>query len=247
MRIKRVAAVAAVGALPGARPGRLRRRRRRARAPVPAASPSPPAAPWRSCNKAPEDQGRHQVRPAGLRPEGPVRQAGGLRRRDRQDHRQGARHPRRQDRVGRDALEVREDVIEQGTVDLVVGDLHDQRQAQGADRLRRPVLRWPARTSWSRRTTPPSPGRTRFKDGTKKVCSVTGSTPAEEIKKYLKDVGTQLVLFDTYAKCVDAAQERPGRRRHHRQRDPARLRRRGRGVVQAGRRATSPRSRTASA
>ncbi len=85
-----------------------------------------------------------------------------------------------------------------------------------------------------------------FKDGTKKVCSVTGSTPAEEIKKYVKDVGTQLVLFDTYDKCRDALQEQAGRRRHHRQRDPARLHRQGRGVLQAGRRATSPRSRTAS-
>ena len=43
-----------------------------------------------------------------------------------------------------------------------------------------------------------------FKDGTKKVCSVTGSTPAEEIKKHVKDVGSQLVLFDTYDKCRDA-------------------------------------------
>lgn len=43
-----------------------------------------------------------------------------------------------------------------------------------------------------------------FKDGTKKVCSVTGSTPAEEIKKHVKDVATQVVLFDTYDKCRDA-------------------------------------------
>ena len=43
-----------------------------------------------------------------------------------------------------------------------------------------------------------------FKDGSKKVCSVTGSTPAEEIKKYVKDVGSQLTLFDTYDKCRDA-------------------------------------------
>ncbi|WP_018724111.1 glutamate ABC transporter substrate-binding protein [Salinispora fenicalii] len=45
-----------------------------------------------------------------------------------------------------------------------------------------------------------------FSDGTKKVCSVTGSTPAEEIKQYVKDVGSQLVLFDTYDKCRDALQ-----------------------------------------
>ncbi|TDB74483.1 glutamate ABC transporter substrate-binding protein [Micromonospora sp. KC721] len=43
-----------------------------------------------------------------------------------------------------------------------------------------------------------------FKDGAKKVCSVTGSTPAEKIKEYVKDVATQLVLFDTYDKCRDA-------------------------------------------
>ncbi len=36
-----------------------------------------------------------------------------------------------------------------------------------------------------------------------KVCSVAGSTPAENIKKYLADPG-QLVTFDIYDKCVDA-------------------------------------------
>lgn len=43
-----------------------------------------------------------------------------------------------------------------------------------------------------------------FRDGTKKVCSVTNSTPANKIKEYVKDVATQLVLFDVYQKCVDA-------------------------------------------
>jgi glutamate transport system substrate-binding protein len=43
-----------------------------------------------------------------------------------------------------------------------------------------------------------------FKDGTKKVCSVSNSTPAANIKKYLMSEATQLVLFDTYQKCVDA-------------------------------------------
>ena len=43
-----------------------------------------------------------------------------------------------------------------------------------------------------------------FKDGTKKVCSVTNSTPATNIEKYMKDKATQLVLFDIYQKCVDA-------------------------------------------
>jgi len=43
-----------------------------------------------------------------------------------------------------------------------------------------------------------------FKDGTKKVCSVTNSTPATNIEKYLGDKTKQLVLFDIYTKCVDA-------------------------------------------
>jgi glutamate transport system substrate-binding protein len=36
-----------------------------------------------------------------------------------------------------------------------------------------------------------------------KVCSVTGSTPSENIKKYLASE-KQLVLFDVYSKCADA-------------------------------------------
>ncbi|SOC50424.1 amino acid ABC transporter substrate-binding protein, PAAT family [Blastococcus aggregatus] len=36
-----------------------------------------------------------------------------------------------------------------------------------------------------------------------KVCSVTGSTPAEQIKPYLADPG-QLVLFDEYSQCADS-------------------------------------------
>jgi len=42
-----------------------------------------------------------------------------------------------------------------------------------------------------------------FKEGTKKVCSVTGSTPAKELEKYVKDKA-QIVLFDVYTKCLDA-------------------------------------------
>ena len=46
-----------------------------------------------------------------------------------------------------------------------------------------------------------------FKEGTKKVCSVTGSTPANEIKKYVKDPA-QIVLFDVYTKCLDALKQK---------------------------------------
>jgi len=37
-----------------------------------------------------------------------------------------------------------------------------------------------------------------------KVCSVTGSTPSENIREYLADPAAQLVLFDEYSQCADA-------------------------------------------
>ncbi|TYP83691.1 glutamate ABC transporter substrate-binding protein [Blastococcus xanthinilyticus] len=37
-----------------------------------------------------------------------------------------------------------------------------------------------------------------------KVCSVTGSTPAEQIKQYLANEADQLVLFDEYSQCADS-------------------------------------------
>jgi glutamate transport system substrate-binding protein len=39
-----------------------------------------------------------------------------------------------------------------------------------------------------------------------KVCSVTGSTPSENIKQYLANED-QLVLFDVYDKCADALEQ----------------------------------------
>ena len=42
-----------------------------------------------------------------------------------------------------------------------------------------------------------------FKTNGAKVCSVTGSTPSENIKQYLGSPD-QLVLFDVYSKCADA-------------------------------------------
>ncbi len=96
----------------------------------------------------------------------------------------------------------REEYIEQGKVDLVVAtytinDTRKQRVAfagpyyvAGQDIL--------VRVDDNSITGPNS-----FIDNTKKVCSVTGSTPAANIIKYLRDP-TQLVLFDGYSKCVDA-------------------------------------------
>lgn len=98
---------------------------------------------------------------------------------------------------------VREEVIEQGKVDLVVATytINDKRKERidfagpyyvaGQDLM--------VKKGDSSITGPDS-----FKDGTKKVCSVTGSTPGETIKQYLKDVSQQLVLFDVYSKCADA-------------------------------------------
>jgi glutamate transport system substrate-binding protein len=42
-----------------------------------------------------------------------------------------------------------------------------------------------------------------LRDASIRVCSVTGSTPSENVKQYLADPA-QLVLFDVYSKCADA-------------------------------------------
>jgi glutamate transport system substrate-binding protein len=96
---------------------------------------------------------------------------------------------------------VREQVIEQGTVDLVAATytINDARK-QRIDFAGPYYVAGQAilvRKDDSSITGPDS-----FKDGTKKVCSVSNSTPANNIKKYLKDEATQLVLFDVYSKCI---------------------------------------------
>ncbi|TDB75275.1 glutamate ABC transporter substrate-binding protein [Micromonospora sp. KC723] len=98
---------------------------------------------------------------------------------------------------------VREDVIANGTVDLVAATYTIK-----AERKERISFAGPyyeaGQNIMVKKDDTAITGPDSFKDGTKKVCSVTGSTPAEEIKKYVKDVATQLVLFDTYDKCRDA-------------------------------------------
>ena len=37
-----------------------------------------------------------------------------------------------------------------------------------------------------------------------KVCSATGSTPSENIREYLADEGSQLVLFEEYSQCAES-------------------------------------------
>jgi glutamate transport system substrate-binding protein len=98
---------------------------------------------------------------------------------------------------------VREQVIEQGTVDIVVATytINDTRKnrisfAGPYYEAGQTIM---VRTDESAVTGPDS-----FKTNNKKVCSVTNSTPANNIKKYLANEAQQLVLFDTYQKCVDA-------------------------------------------
>jgi glutamate transport system substrate-binding protein len=98
---------------------------------------------------------------------------------------------------------VREQVIEQGTVDLVVATytINDTRK-QRVDFAGpyyvagQHIL---VRADDNSITGPDS-----FKAGDKKVCSGVNTTPAANIKKFLANEAQQLVLFDIYQKCVDA-------------------------------------------
>jgi glutamate transport system substrate-binding protein len=98
---------------------------------------------------------------------------------------------------------VREDVIVNGNVDLVAATytINDKRK----ERISFAGPYYEAgQNIMVRKDDSSITGPDSFSDGTKKVCSVTGSTPAEEIKKHVKDIASQLVLFDTYDKCRDA-------------------------------------------
>jgi glutamate transport system substrate-binding protein len=112
--------------------------------------------------------------------------------------------------IGADKIEwseapsaVREQVIEQGTVDLVVATytINDTRK-QRVDFAGpyyvagQHIMVKEADTSIT--------GPDSFKAGDKKVCSVTNSTPALNIKKYLANETSQLVVFAGYQQCVDA-------------------------------------------
>jgi glutamate transport system substrate-binding protein len=102
---------------------------------------------------------------------------------------------------------VREQVIEQGTVDLVVATY-----TINAKRKERVDFAGPyyvaGQALMVRNDDTSITGPDSFKDGTKKVCSVTGSTPASTIKQYLKSEATQLVQFGGYPQCVDALKSR---------------------------------------
>ena len=98
---------------------------------------------------------------------------------------------------------VREEVIEKGTVDLVAATytINDKRKERitfaGPYYVAGQQLMVKADNAKIK-------GPADLKaNADQKVCSVTGSTPAEQIKTYLAS-DSQLVLFDVYDRCADA-------------------------------------------
>ncbi|GAB2937709.1 glutamate ABC transporter substrate-binding protein [Rhodococcus aerolatus] len=98
---------------------------------------------------------------------------------------------------------VREQVIENGQVDMVVATytINDKRK-------QRISFAGPYYTAGQQIMVKSDNSAITGPDSLKsnpdqKVCSVTGSTPSEQIKPYLADP-SQLVLFDQYSQCADA-------------------------------------------
>ena len=221
-------------------PGR-RLRRVRATAPPSHRAPSDaelrrPARRWPSWHEAGKITRRHQVRPAASACKGLDGKPEGFDVEIAKIIAGEARHPGRQDHLDRDAVE-----DPRGRHRATARSTWWSRPTRSTTPASRTSpspgrTTWPARTSWSQGRQHDDHRAGRRSRPRKKVCSVSGSTPAKNITKYVGRRG-QLVLFDVYSKCVDALQQRPGRRRHHRQRHPAGLRRPSRGRVQAGRQA----------
>lgn len=98
---------------------------------------------------------------------------------------------------------VREELIETGKVDLVVATytINDKRKERVT--FAGPYYQAGQDIMVAKDDTTIA-GPESFKTNPQlKVCSVTGSTPAENIKTYLANQN-QLVLFDVYSKCADA-------------------------------------------
>ncbi|MBM7776376.1 glutamate transport system substrate-binding protein [Actinokineospora baliensis] len=96
---------------------------------------------------------------------------------------------------------VREEVIEQGKVDLVVATytINDKRK----ERISFAGPYYEAgQDLMVKKDNNDITGPDALKSSGAKVCSVTGSTPAETIKKYVDE--SNIVLFDVYSKCADA-------------------------------------------
>jgi ABC-type amino acid transport/signal transduction systems, periplasmic component/domain len=98
---------------------------------------------------------------------------------------------------------VREEIIEQGKVDIVVATytITDARKQQ-VD-FAGPYF-VAGQQIMTRKGDTSIKGPESFKSSDQKVCSVAGSTPAKNIVQYLKNQSTQLVLVDGYPKCIEA-------------------------------------------
>jgi glutamate transport system substrate-binding protein len=98
--------------------------------------------------------------------------------------------------------EVREQVIEDGDVDMVVATY-----TINEERAERITFAGPYYTAGQQLMVAADndaiTGPEDLADPDITVCSVTGSTPSEQIREYLAD-DSQLVLFDVYEKCADS-------------------------------------------
>jgi glutamate transport system substrate-binding protein len=96
---------------------------------------------------------------------------------------------------------IREEAIEQGTVDMVVATytINDERK-------KRVTFAGPYYVAGQlimvKNDNTAITGPDSLRPANAKVCSVEGSTPAENIKKYIDE--SSLVTFDVYSKCADA-------------------------------------------
>lgn len=98
---------------------------------------------------------------------------------------------------------VREDYLVRGRVDLITATytINDRRR-QRVDFAGPYYVA--GQQIMTRRHDTSITGPESFRDGTKKVCSGTGTIPADTISGYLKDPARQLVRYDTYAECAAA-------------------------------------------
>ncbi|HVK25784.1 MAG TPA: glutamate ABC transporter substrate-binding protein [Actinokineospora sp.] len=96
---------------------------------------------------------------------------------------------------------VREEVIEQGKVDFVVATYTINETRKQRITFAGPYYE-AGQDLMVKKDDSAITGPDALKAANAKVCSVTGSTPAEKIKTYVD--AANIVLFDVYSKCADA-------------------------------------------
>ena len=142
------------------------------------------------------DHDRHEVRPAAVRPDGGHGRAGGLRRRDRQDHR-GELGISEDDIEWVESVSAnREPFIQNGEVDIVIATytINDKRKEVVS-------FAGPYYMAGQSILTLADNEDIESEDDLvgQPVCSVTGSTPAANID----ELGAEVVLTGTYSKCLE--------------------------------------------